>query len=499
MKFPTSFYNPLSLFGAILASVNFFIILFFLVAMSLFNFGGSYLGLFTYIVLPVFLIIGLILIPIGMVRRTRKLLLVAKGGPVKGIKLDLNDKKHWNAIAIFVFVTFLFLFLTGIGSYEAFHYTESNEFCGLLCHKVMEPEYVAYEGSSHSRVDCVECHVGTGANWYVKSKLSGLYQVYSVLTKKYPTPIPTPVKNLRPARETCEKCHWPGKFYSYRLRNEKHFLADSINTEWNIQLKMKIGPEHSAMGLSSGIHWHINQDVKIEYISSTEDREYLPWVRYVDLATGDTIIYNDIYESLDKAAVDTMEVRTMDCIDCHNRPSHHYLPPQEFTDMLMASGDIPADLPGVKTLAMEVLNSPFDNRDTARLWITNRTYKYYEENFPDVISGNKDKVDKALEAILKGYARNIFPEMGASWDVYPNHIGHVEFNGCFRCHNGNHEADNGDIITRDCDACHTILAQGTSTSFESVEINSSLQFRHPTDIGEAWKEYACTECHRYLY
>lgn len=457
------------------------------------------MGLIIFIILPVFLIIGLILIPFGMLRRSRKIKREGDAAIKKGIKLDLNDKRHWNAIALFVFVTFLFLFLTAIGSYEAFHYTESNEFCGTLCHKVMEPEWVAYQESTHSRVNCVECHVGTGASWYVRSKLSGLYQVYSVIFKKYPQPIPTPIHNLRPARETCEKCHWPGKFYSYRLRNEKHFLADSDNTEWNIQLKMKIGPEYSSQGLSEGIHWHINPDIKVEYRASAENREFIPWVRYINTSKGDTVIYMDIMDPLDNKALDTLEIRTMDCIDCHNRPSHNYLVPQEFTDLLMASGDIPPDLPEVKTLAMEVFNTSFDSKDSAVLAIGNRITEFYQAEYPDILKQNPELIDRAKAGFLRGFSKNIFPEMKASWDVYPNHIGHVEFNGCFRCHNGNHESSAGDIISRDCNLCHTILGQGTLDEYQATSVNMSLEFRHPVDIGELWKEYTCTDCHRYLY
>ncbi|MEE4115355.1 MAG: NapC/NirT family cytochrome c [Marinilabiliaceae bacterium] len=499
MKLPSSFYNPASLLGSILASISLLIIIFFLVGTSLFDIGGSYVGLIIFIILPVFLIIGLILIPFGMLRRSRKIKREGDAAIKKGIKLDLNDKRHWNAIALFVFVTFLFLFLTAIGSYEAFHYTESNEFCGTLCHKVMEPEWVAYQESTHSRVNCVECHVGTGANWYVRSKLSGLYQVYSVIFKKYPQPIPTPIHNLRPARETCEKCHWPGKFYSYRLRNEKHFLADSDNTEWNIQLKMKIGPEYSSQGLSEGIHWHINPDIKVEYRASAENREFIPWVRYINTSKGDTVIYTDIMDPIDNNALDTLEVRTMDCIDCHNRPSHHYLAPQEFTDLLMASGEIPSDLPEVKALAMEVFNNSFDFKDSAMIAIGRRITEFYQAEYPDILKQKPELIDRAKAGFLRGFSKNIFPEMKASWDVYPNHIGHVEFNGCFRCHNGNHESSAGDIISRDCNLCHTILGQGTLDEYQATSVNMSLEFRHPVDIGESWKEYTCTDCHRYLY
>lgn len=444
------------------------------------------------------MVIGLILIPVGMIRWGKKLKRKGREELSRGIIIDLNNKKHWNAIIIFVVGTLIFLFLTGIGSYEAFHYTESNEFCGMLCHKVMKPEYTAYQESPHSRVACVECHVGPGADWFVRSKLSGLYQVYAVLSNKYPKPIPTPVENLRPARETCERCHWPNKFYSYRLHNEKHYLSNQDNTEWNIQLKMKTGPEHSAKGLSEGIHWHINPDIKVEYIASSFTREYLPWVRYVNLATGDTIIYEDINEQIDQQSKDTLELRLMDCIDCHNRPSHHYLPPQEFTDLLIASGDIPGELPDIKTLAMEVFNSTYASDDSAISFIEKRVPEFYDNNYPG-ITDSGDKIYRAIEGFKMGFSRNIFPEMKASWDVYPNHIGHIEFDGCFRCHNGNHISSNGRIISRDCNLCHTIQSQGKPDSLNVALSNEYLDFIHPVDIGEVWKEYSCTECHRYLY
>ncbi len=482
-----------------MASISLFIIVFCLVAMSIFDFGGSYIGLLVFIIIPIFLILGLILIPIGMIRRSKKIKRAQDGKTLKGIKLDLTNKRHLNTIGLFVFVTFLFLFLTGIGSYEAFHYTESNEFCGLLCHTVMEPEYVAYQGSAHSRVSCVECHVGTGADWYVKSKLSGLYQVYSVMFNKYPKPIPTPIHNLRPARETCEECHWPGKFYSYRLHTEKHYLADSLNTEWNLQLKMKIGPEHSSDGLSGGIHWHINENIRIEYIALSSDRQAIPWVRYIDMQKGDTIVFSDIYDTLDEIAIDSMEIRTMDCLDCHNRPSHNYLPPQEFTDQQIASGMISRDLPGIKLLSMEIYNTPFSNKDTASIEIRDLVYTYYKENYPLLFENMKDDIESSVKGLVESYKKNIFPEMNASWDAYPANIGHVVYNGCFRCHNGNHESSTGQIITRDCDACHTILGQGRPEAYETVEINSSLEFKHPVDIEQAWKEMACSDCHRYLY
>lgn len=502
MKLPKNYYNPISLLGSILASVSIIIILFFLISQLLFNIqedSGSYVGLFIYIVLPVFLIIGLILIPVGMSRRSKRLKREGDDGKLKGIVIDLTDQRQWNAVAVFIIVTIFFLLLTGIGSYRAFHYSESVEFCGTLCHTVMEPEYVAYQTSSHARVTCVECHVGEGADWYVRSKLSGLYQVYSVLFNKYSKPIETPISNLRPAQETCERCHWPEQFYSYRLENEKHYLADSANTEWNIQLKMKIGSEHLAQGLVEGIHWHINPDVKIEYVASDEKREFIPWVRYINTATNDTVIYQDIYEALEPEAMDTLEMRVMDCLDCHNRPSHHYLPPQEFTDQLITAGAIPVELPEVKSLAMQIFGTNYPTRDSGNMMIEQQVHEFYNTQYPELAQGNQGLIEKAVGGMQAGFATNIFPEMKVSWDHYPNQVGHIEFNGCFRCHNGNHESEQGETISRDCNLCHTILGQGTAENYQTTSIDQSLEFVHPVDIDEAWKEFTCADCHRYLY
>jgi len=499
MKLPKTYYNPLSLIGSIISSVCAVVIVFVMIANLLFDYEGAYMGILIYMVLPFFLIIGLVLIPIGMSRRSKRIKREGEESTSAWTKIDLRDSRQWNAIAIFIIVTILFLMLTGIGSYHAFHYTESNEFCGTLCHSVMEPEYVAYQESAHSRVTCVECHVGAGADWYVKSKLSGLYQVYSVTLNKYPTPIETPIHSLRPARETCEECHWPEKFYSHRLHNEKHYLADMNNTEWNIQLKMKTGSRHKAQGLIEGIHWHVNSEIKIEYVASDSKREYLPWVRYINTATGDTVIYQDIYETLDPEALDTLELRVMDCLDCHNRPSHQFEPPQKFTDELISAGKIPAELPEVKSLAMQVYATPFSTRDSGSMQIKELVTEFYETGYPEILESKAHLVDQAIDGFLEGYTKHIFPEMKANWDVYPNHVGHMEFNGCFRCHNGNHQSDDGQIISRDCNICHTILAQGTVEDFEPTSVDSSLEFRHPVDIDLAWTEMACADCHRYLY
>jgi len=499
MKLPKSLNNRLSIVGAIVAATSLLMIVFFFLLSLFYQQSSSYLGLFTFIILPVFLILGLVLIPIGMIARNRRIKKHGIEAAQKAWVIDFNDRRHRNATIIFAVGTIVLLFLSGVGSYEAFHYTESVQFCGTMCHQVMEPEYTAYQGSAHSRVACVECHVGPGAGWYVKSKLSGLRQVWAVITNSYPTPIPTPIQDLRPARETCEECHWPEKFYSHKLVHEKSYLADEANTEWNIDLRMRLGASHSALGITEGIHWHIHPDVKIEYIQGDEKRETIPWVRYIDMATGDTIVYVDEEMPLEDSVMQSAEIRTMDCMDCHTRPSHSYHPPQQFIDEGLAAGIIPVDLPEIKRVGLEILNQQWESKELVQDTLRKHLMAFYESSYPDVFESRQADIEKASEGMMAGYSRNVFPKMKVTWDAYPDHIGHMEFNGCFRCHNDRHINDDGRVISKDCNLCHNILTQGGTDSLEVAPFNSFLEFRHPVDIDEAWREMNCADCHRQLY
>ena len=500
MKLPESLNNRVSFIGGIVASVSVLMIVFLFILTLLYEQSSNYLGLFTYIILPVFLVIGLLLIPIGMVGKKRRM-----KDPTRETKstrtwvIDFTDRRHRNAAVIFAAGTVLFLFLSGIGSYEAFHYTESVEFCGKMCHQVMEPEYVAYQKSPHANVSCVECHVGPGADWYVKSKLSGVRQVFAVLKNDYPHPIPTPIRDLRPAQVTCEQCHWPEKFYSHLLVNEKHYLSDYENTEWNIDLRMKLGASHSALGNTEGIHWHINGNVVIQYWDQDGSRENLPYVRFINKATGDTTIYLDEEAGINPDEIPMDELRTMDCMDCHNRPSHNYETPSDFVDFRIASGAIPKELPEIKMVAMTLFAVDYETSEQADSAIQAYVTSYYTDNYPDIAAENGPQIEKAIAGLKDGFHQNIFPYLKASWKVYPDHIGHITYNGCFRCHNDRHASQTGEVISKDCNLCHTILMQGPTGAEEAAPFNSSLEFMHPVDIGEDWKYMNCSECHSALY
>lgn len=498
MKMPKNAYNWITITGFLLAVNSLLVIILLFLFSLLSSESNPYMGLFTFIVSPAFMVLGLLMIPVGILNKQRKM----KGKQPSKQNwpiLDMNHKIQRTAVIRISIITLFLLVATAMGSYEAFHYTESVPFCGTLCHDVMEPEFVAYQHSSHANVKCVECHVGEGAGWYVKSKLSGMYQVYSVLFKKYARPIETPLRNLRPASETCERCHWPQKFYSQKLRNLRSYIADSGNTEWNTSLLMKIGPQYSAKGLSEGIHWHINKNVKIEYMAGTSNRESIPWVKYTDLKTGKVKIFMDEENPVDKKAMDSLEKRTMDCMDCHNRPSHKYLSAPNFIDNAMVSGLIPNNLPYIKMAAMEALKVSYNTKDSAHIEIKNVVTNYYKDELSGAYDNEFQRISKAIVAIQGAYDQNVFPFMKVEATKYLDHIGHLESDGCFRCHSDRHKTASGETISRNCDLCHSILAQGPTGNVTTVSLGSSMEFVHPTEIRGKWKTAFCSECHRVLY
>jgi nitrate/TMAO reductase-like tetraheme cytochrome c subunit len=499
MKLPPSSRNWVTIIGSIIASINLLLIIILFIVSTAFDKASTYLGLFIYIILPGFLLLGLLMIPVGMIFSRRRVKRSSEIEKKRMPVIDLNDPRNRNAFFIFTVVTIVVLFLSTYGSFEAFHLTESVEFCGTLCHKVMEPEHTAYQNSSHANVLCVDCHVGSGASWYVKSKLSGLHQVYAVLTNTYPRPIETPLHDLRPARETCEKCHWPQKFYARTIETNKYFLADSLNSEWDVMLQMKTGPEYSGLGFKEGIHWHINPSVKIEYLSENDKRENINFVKYTNKTTGEVTVYRNADNPVNDSLIVSSMTRTMDCIDCHNRPSHNFNSPPVYLDKALLTGEVSKSIPFIKKISMNGLKQTYTDKDTALLTIKNLIENYYKTGQSEFYRQNTELINNSISAIQKAYSQNTFPGMKVTYDKYPEHIGHLESEGCFRCHNDSFKSETGRTITKDCDLCHSIVGQGKPGSMEFIPVRETIGFKHPVDIGNAWKEANCSECHRYLY
>jgi len=494
LRLPDSYHNLISYIGTVVTLVSLAMFIFLYVLSSISSIGKAYEGLIIFMVIPVFIILGLLLIPVGMIINTRRQRRTAKKGISLGV-FDLNRPQNRNAAAIFLSGTLVFLFLSALGSYKAYHFTESVLFCGTLCHRVMNPEYTAYKTSPHARVSCAECHVGPGASWYVKSKLSGLYQVYATIANIYPHPIPAPIKSLRPARETCEQCHWPQKVYGKQQRLEIHYLPDKNNTRWDIEMLLNTGAGNPAFGFETGIHWHINQDIQIEYIHTDEERLKIARVILTNIRNKKRIVCDTTREKISEEDLGKYPARIMDCIDCHNRPSHIYKSPLEFINIAIASGKIDAKLPFIKKVAVEACLDSFQNMAEAMRGIEQKVRKYYSDNYPDILKEQKDRIDISIAGIQEAFSQNIFPVMKVRWEAYQDHIGHLNTYGCFRCHDNQHLSETGRTITQNCTLCHVIYGQGPHDSMTYAASDSSLEFRHPEDIGEAWKEMMCVECH----
>jgi nitrate/TMAO reductase-like tetraheme cytochrome c subunit len=490
--FPSYVYNPITFFGVGLSGLSFGLILFLTLLEFLSPETKPYMGIITFIILPVFLISGILLLVFGLLRERRR--------QEKGILrkkrfwiIDLNDQSQRRMLATLSIGGLIFIFISAFGSYKAYEFSETDEFCGEVCHEVMEPEFVAYLSSPHSRVGCVNCHIGSGATWFVRAKISGAYQVYSVLFKKYSKPIPTPVRDLRPAEGTCEQCHSPEHFFSEIKREFYYYLYDEKNTKSSLSMLLKIGGGNSELGRAEGIHWHMNISNKIEYVHSDTLRDEIPWVR-LSKSDGSQKIYKKRNINLNVSDLPEENLRTMDCIDCHNRPSHIYNPADKSVNLSMFLGRIDETLPYIKSIAVNALEEEYSTKEIALDSIDISINAFYRKNYPEIFKQKIDNITFAIEEIKKIYNRNYFPSMKVSWRGFPNHISHLYDSGCFRCHDGEHFTDDGEMIRRDCNLCHTIIAQTTSDGEELVSMNG-IDFVHPEDLEEDVRDLICVECH----
>jgi nitrate/TMAO reductase-like tetraheme cytochrome c subunit len=414
-----------------------------------------YVGILLFLILPAVFVFGLLLIPIGIFLRRKKL---REAGELPTIypAIDLKTDMVRNSILFIACATILNIMIFGFASYQGVTYMDSTTFCGLTCHTVMAPEYSAYQNSPHSRVECVQCHIGPGAGWFVKSKLSGLRQVFAVTFKTYSRPIPSPVKYLRPARETCEQCHWPQRFSGDKFLLKTNYKDDEKNTALTTALILKIGGRTRAG--SVGIHGrHLDEGSRIHYISIDEKRQVIPVVYYTD-DQGKTIEFVSTDIKVTKEQLAKGEKRAMDCIDCHNRPTHAFELPENAVDLRIYRGAISPELPFIRKKAVELLKTDYPDRDTAKSRIEEGITSYYRTTYPEVYNTKRALVEQAADVVSAIYLRNIFPDMKVTWGVHPNNLGHNDFPGCFRCHDGSHTSADGQTISNDCSACHNLLA-----------------------------------------
>src|ERR1035437_906046 len=424
------------------------------------RYENPYLGIIFFLMLPALFIAGLALIPIGVYARRRDL---QKTGQIPAVfpKIDFSDRMFRHGIDIVLVATIVNLLIVSIASYRGAAYMDSPQFCGASCH-VMHPEYAAYQVSAHSHVACADCHIGSGATSYLEAKVNGTKQLVEVtfhpvahmaprLIPDYPKPIPSPVQNLRPAREICEGCHTPARFIGEKLLVKSSFADDEKNTETQSVVVLHLGGRDSLSHLT-GIHGvHLGH---IEYVATDPTRTSIPWVQKRNEDGSET----EFAVAAAGSGVPQGERRVMDCIDCHNRAAHTFVTAEDALNRAMAEGAISPELPWVHKEGLELLKATYGSEDEARAKIPEQLTAFYRSGHPEVLAAKADAIKAAGDQLATLYSQNVFPLMKVTWGTHPNHIGHMSYPGCFRCHDGDHAAKDGKSITQDCSACHNLLA-----------------------------------------
>jgi NapC/NirT cytochrome c family, N-terminal region len=442
----------ISLVGSVVAVIaGLLIVMLFAMQLSGFH-GGPYLGILTYLLLPMVFVFGLVLVPVGVVRRHKLDALAAAHheAPPRLPIIDLNDQHTRGVVFASVVVGLVASVILAGATYKGVNVMESVTFCGAVCHTVMQPEYTAFKRGPHSHLRCADCHIGSGADWFVKSKISGSWQLVSVAFHLYPRPIPDPVHSLRPARETCEECHWPTRHIGDQLVVKTNFAEDENNTETKTVLLMKVGGQEGAE--TTGIHWHVSRDVQIRYLSDPSRQKIFD----IEVTTDGNKVKTFKTEA---KPIGPTQWRTMDCIDCHNRPAHMFKTASEEINDALSVGTIDKSLPYIKREGLRLLNVKYPSQDEARTAIAKEVEAFYKTSYPDLVASKADAIAAAGKALGNIYGWNVFPKMNVTWGTYRSNIGHEEAPGCRRCHDRKHVAADGTKIPTNCNLCHTVLAE----------------------------------------
>jgi hypothetical protein len=415
---------------------------------------NPYIGIVFFLILPALFLLGLALIPLGAWLARRRHLAGKAPLAVSWPRIDLNDPRQRTTAVLIFALTIVNVVIVSLAGYRGVEYMDSVAFCGQVCHTVMKPEFVAHQFGPHANVKCVDCHVGAGASSYVQAKAAGTRRVLAVLRGSYPQPIVPFASQLPTARDTCERCHWPEQFHGDKIRRVTEYADNEKNVESVTTLRLHVGGGDGRHGTATGIHWHMNVANEVEYIATDDKRQVIPWVR-VKNRQGQVREFSAPGVTPEQLAKG--ERRRMDCMDCHNRPSHPMAAtPERAVDDMIARGSMPRTLPFVRRETVKALKVAYPTQDAAGEGISRTLREFYRSQFPQAYMAQRQDVERAVQSADAIYRRNVFPEMNIQFGTYPNNIGHMDFPGCFRCHDDGHVAKDGTKITQDCDSCHKI-------------------------------------------
>jgi hypothetical protein len=494
---PHPIFNWLSVTGLVLlvcgvAAVVFFLLIGFVTP------GES--GYAILLVLPPLLLCGVaaVLVLVGLVRERRRLRRGQRSSFLQPIVFHpLGSLRRLGAVAVAVGLTVgtFALLGAGAGSVAVVEYTESNEFCGQVCHAVMHPEAVAYEHSAHARIDCVGCHVGEGGDAYIRAKLGGLRQLWAIATGEISRPIHTPIRNRRLSREMCESCHTSDRSVGYKAIAHTYFPSGRETEPVNLRMIVKVGGGGSdALMPGEGIHYHMLSGRKVEYVARDAKRQEIAWIRVTN-ADGKVEEFSNDDAPLTDEERPRLEVRQMECVDCHSRPAHRFVAPIDSVNQAIAAKRIPQTLPRIKEASVRALDGGYATTEEAMAGIVEKLRAFYAEEDPQLLDGRAEELASIAPVLQAIYRRTIFPEMKADWRAHPDNIGHRDSAGCFRCHNDAMLGQDGEAIFNDCASCHAILAQDDKVIETSEDFESGRSFVHPEDY-ESFDEFTlCTDCH----
>ncbi len=341
--------------------------------------------------------------------------------------------------------------ILGVIAIQVWEYSNSVNFCANACHNVHPEEVEAFRDSYHANVKCTECHMGRlGTIRSIFLKASHFRHLPEVILDNYERPLRS--ATMRPANESCEKCHWPPAFHGDTVLNIQRFSPDEENTQEDTYLILKTGAGTRERGLGYGIHWHITNPV--EYIAVDEQKQDIRWVR-TTLPDGRTIEYSDVTNPLSADEIANAEKKVMDCVDCHNRMGHPFPSPENLVDQALAEGRLSSDLPYAKKVTLDLLDAKYANQEQA-LAAIETVKEAYEVSYPEIAAEQAEAIEQAQQLVEELITRLVFDEPGVTWEDFPDHNRHKYFAGCFRCHDGKHLSEDGESIRLHCNICHNV-------------------------------------------
>ena len=444
--------SPVSVAGMVLttASAVLFLVVFLADLFGLHT--NPYIGIVFFLVLPALFLVGLVLIPLGAwIERRRR-----EAGLAPSLahwpRVDLNDSRQ-RTIAVTVFgLTMANIVIVSLAAYRGVEYMDSVQFCSQACHGPMAPEGGAREGHAHATLRCVDCHVGPGASSFARAKMAGTRRVVAVAMNNYPRPIVALPEDVTPARDSCERCHDPARDRGEVVRRIVEYANDAASTESVTTLRLHVGGADGVAGRPR-IHWHAGRSVAIDYVATGPDRQTIPWVR-VTRPDGTVREYTTAKAG---GAPPAGVRRRMDCLDCHNRPSHVVLATVErAVDQAIEQGELSRALPFARREAVKALQATYPTADAAARGISRALGDFYRSGAGGRAEITPSEIERAIATVSRTYRRNVFPEMKVTFGTYPSNIGHVDAPGCFRCHDDDHVSSDGRKIGQDCETCHAI-------------------------------------------